>query len=118
MKTTDIFRKVAQFLWENGYNGRIIFDFKSYDNPQDIPHIRTLTGKRLPVDSVTMSRDGSRMVVTAIRKDNLPERITVRNRFGSILRLRGIHTLLQDIYYETDESWEVGDFESDFLKKP
>ena len=30
----------------------------------------------------------------------------------------GLYELLRDIYYETEESQEIGDFEVDFLKIP
>ena len=116
MSILEIAKKVANLL-----KGRAIyFDFKSYDNEEDIPHI--FDGRtRCNVEVVRFNDNGDFFeIITSsvsmgiglydIEEDNLTE-----EEFEDGANEMGLYELLRDIYYETDESVELGDFEDDFL---
>jgi hypothetical protein len=114
MTTKQIAIKLAKEILK----GRIIyFDYKSYDNQEDYPHI-IVNGERYDIDSVKLSKHGEYMECNGDYKGT-----GVDYTFGiSFIELTedeleeiGIPALLHDIYYETDESVELGDFEDDFL---
>lgn len=111
MSILEIAKKVGNLL-----KGRTIyFDFKSYDNEEDIPHIFDgLT--RCNVEVVRFNDDGdffeilTNSVSMGIRLYDITEK-----EFEREANEIGLYELLNDIYYETDESYEIGDFELDFL---
>jgi hypothetical protein len=116
MSILEIAKKVGNLL-----KGRTIyFDFKSYDNKEDIPHI--FDGwTRCDVECVRFNDNGDFFEILTksvsmgiglydIEEDNLTE-----EEFEKDANEMGLYDLLKDIYYETDESAELGDFEDDFL---
>lgn len=117
MSIFEVAKKVGNLL-----KGRTIyFDFKSYDNEEDIPHI--FDGRtRCNVEVVRFNDNGDFFEIITefvsmgiglydIEEDNLTE-----EEFEDEANEMGLYELLRDIYYETDESQEIGDFEMDFLK--
>lgn len=96
------------------------FDHKSYDNLEDIPHI-FLNGKRIDVYSVHFVYGGT--AIFCELKDNVLSEITIKlvnekmtdDDFDEILISYGFDTLFHDMYYESEESYEIGDYELDFL---
>ena len=110
MTMFEIAQKVAELL-----KGRTIyFDFKSYDNEEDIPHI--FDGfTRCNVSCVRFSEDGSFFEVLC---DNYACRVDVTEDGVDIMDENELYELLSNIYYETDESHIIGDFETEFLDIP
>lgn len=107
-------KKLAKLL-----NGRTIhFDHKSYDYAEDIPHL-ILEGKRVNINSVSIGLNGLTMEVdTDDAEYGLAFYEEGKWTFADIdkeLENIGMDRLLRDIYYETNESYEIGDYEDDFL---
>ena len=94
------------------------FDHKSYDFAEDIPHL-TLDGERKNISSVFISKDGLMMnVMTDDCEYGLGFYEDEENTFETIdkeLEECGMDEFLRDIYYEHPRSWEIGDYEDDFL---
>lgn len=113
MTIKTIAKKLAKLL-----NGRTTyFDFKSYDIQDDVPHI-FVNGVRYNITYVKMENNGSYMECCGNYKGTgiyYAFGISIRTLTDTELEEMGIPALLHDIYYETDESAELGDFEDDFL---
>jgi hypothetical protein len=116
MNTREQIKKLANLL-----NGKTIyFDWKSYDFEEDIPHL-FLDDKRKNISSVSIGEDGLTMnVMTTDCEYGLGfyEDIDNGNTFETIdkeLEEIGMDEFLRDIYYEHPRSWEIGDYENDFL---
>lgn len=116
MNTREQIKKLANLL-----NGKTIhFDWKSYDFEEDIPHL-ILDGERVNIDSVWIDKKGLSMTITT--KDTeiglgFNEDIENGDTFETIdkeLEECGMDEFLRDIYYEHPRSWEIGDYEDDFL---
>lgn len=89
------------------------FDHKSYDDAEDIPHI-IFDGRRMNVMSTNFAFGGRalRCIVT----DEIVFEIIINLELDDDKLMEiGIDRLLRDMYYETEESGEIGDFELDFL---
>ena len=109
--------KIAELLWGNGENGVVCFDRSSYDLESDIPHL-VIDGKYVIVDTFIINKDGSQFTVC---DDNKRDSYTLDmdaiptewddNYFIEV----GLDALLRDVYYETKESYEIGDYEMDFI---
>ena len=115
MNTQEIVKKLAQLLYneEEGYNGIVYFDWKTYDDENDIPHI-IINGERVNIDEFRVNKDGTQISVISgddIYTLNLTTSPFTEQEYEDM----GMYTLLNDVYYETDYSWEIGDFEIDFL---
>ena len=116
MNTREQIKKLASLLEEKV----MYFDHKSYDFEEDIPHL-TLDGERKNISSVFISKDGLMMnVVTDDCEYGLGfyEDIENGDTFETIdkeLEECGMDEFLRDIYYEHPRSWEIGDYEDDFL---
>lgn len=113
MTIRDIAKKLAKLL-----KGRTIyFDFKSYDNEEDIPHI--FDGRtRCDVEVVRFNDNGDffEIITKSVSMGIELYDITFEEEeFEEGANEIGLYELLRDIYYETDESQEIGDFEDDFL---
>lgn len=111
MTLFEITKKLADFL-----KGRTIqFDFKSYDDENDIPRISD-GGKWYKVESVRFNDEGDFFEITT---DSFACGIGLyditEEEFNEGATEMGLYELLSDVYYETEESWEIGDFETDFL---
>ena len=114
MNTREQIKKLASLLEEKV----MYFDHKSYDFAEDIPHL-TLDGERKNISSVFISKDGLMMnVVTDDCEYGLGFYEDEENTFETIdkeLEECGMDEFLRDIYYEHPRSWEIGDYEDDFL---
>lgn len=111
----------AKALYRLVGNQTIRFDHKSYDCVEDIPHI-ILDGRRINVFSVQFIHNGSALCCEL--DDEFLNEVTIKvvNAdcgmdcvFDRTLNLYGIDELFHDMYYETDESGDIGDYELDFL---
>ena len=116
MNTREQIKKLASLLGEKV----MYFDHKSYDFAEDIPHL-ILDGKRENIESVWIDKKGLSMTITT--KDTeiglgFNEDIENGDTFETIdkeLEECGMDEFLRDIYYEHPRSWEIGDYEDDFL---
>ena len=113
MTIKDIAKKLAKLL-----KGRTTyFDFKSYDIQDDVPHI-FVNGVRYDITYVKMEKNGSYMECCGDYEGTGVDYslgVSIRTSTETELEKMGIPALLHDIYYETYESVELGDFEDDFL---
>ena len=114
MNTREQIKKLASLLEEKV----MYFDHKSYDFAEDIPHL-TLDGERKNISSVSIGKDGLTMkVMTTDCEYTLGFYEDEENTFETIdkeLEECGMDEFLRDIYYEHPRSWEIGDYEDDFL---
>lgn len=121
MKHKEIALKLA--LLTNGKT--ITFDHKSYDDANDIPHLM-VDGIRFNVETAKFNEKGkflevtgstnmnpcslAGMGITFVEDENLTEELIEKE-----CKEMGMYELFSDIYYETNESNDIGDFEIDFL---
>ena len=114
MNIREQIKKVAELLDENV----MYFDWKSYDFEEDIPHL-IIDGVRENIYSVAINKDGTFMeVMTKEEEIGLSFTEDEENTFESIdkdLEESGMGEFLRDIYYNHPRSWEIGDYEDDFL---
>ena len=114
MNTREQIKKLASLLEEKV----LYFDHNSYDFAEDIPHL-VLDGERVNVESVWIDKKGLTMnVTTADCEICLGFYEDEENTFETIdkeLEECGMDEFLRDIYYEHPRSWEIGDYEDDFL---
>ena len=114
MNTREQIKKLASLLGGKG----MYFDHKSYDFAEDIPHL-TLDGKRENIEFVVISEDGTFMeITTADSEIGLGFTEDEENTFETIdkeLEECGMEEFLRDIYYNHPRSWEIGDYEDEFL---
>ena len=109
--------RMASYLWANGYDGKIYFDHKSYDDNRDIPHL-LIDGERVLVDTFIINRDGSQFTIISGRNSYILDMDAIPSEWDDeYFEQIGMFELLRDIYYETTESYDIGDYEIDFLKK-
>lgn len=122
MNLIEIAKKLGSLLKEE----TIFFDHKSYDYAEDIPHV-FMDGKRYNVVSVTFSADGMDIGIDVIDisehkldgfgislREDLENGVTTEVILKEAEEM-GLDALFHDVYYETDYSYEIGDFETDFL---
>ena len=116
MNTREQIKKLANLL-----NGKTIhFDWKSYDFEEDIPHL-ILDDERKNIRSVSIGKDGITMKVMTTDCEHrlgfcedIEYGITIET-IDKELEECGMDEFLRDIYYEHPRSWEIGDYEDDFL---
>lgn len=119
MSILEVAKKLGNLL-----KGRTIyFDFKSYDNEEDIPHIFD-GSTRCDVEVVRFNDNGdffeiiTKSVSMGIGLYDIDENNLTEEEFEKGANEMGLYELLSNVYYETEESLELGDFESDFLGIP
>ena len=113
METKEIVKKLAKLLYkdEGVYDGVLCFDWSSYEYEDDIPHI-ILDNKLIKIEEFQVNKEGNKIIIyTDDNKYVLNLEMFNENDFKNM----GMYSLLMNIYYETDYSWELGDFEIDFL---
>ena len=117
MNTREQIKKLASLLEEKV----MYFDHKSYDFAEDIPHL-IIYNKRVNIESVWIDKKGLKMTVTTDDNTEINfgfyEDIENGDTFETIdkeLEECGMDEFLRDIYYEHPRSWEIGDYEDDFL---
>ena len=114
MNIREQIKKLAELL-----NGETMyFDWKSYDLEEDIPHLN-LDGNREDVVSVSISKDGLFMNVSTNSFETglgfYEEEGVTFETIDKELEDMGMDEFLRDIYYNHPRSWEIGDYEDDFL---
>lgn len=111
MNTFAVAQKLCKLL-----KGRTIhFDFKSYDNEEDIPQISD-GGKWYKVRYVRFNDEGDYFeIITDTFGCGIGFNDITEEEFNKGANEIGLYDLLSNVYYETDESVELGDFEDDFL---
>lgn len=115
MRITEVVKKLAELL-----NGRTIyFDLKSYSEDAEPPFL-IVDWKRKIVEEVTLNKAGTYLEVSFVDgsggsfdfyAENDLDIDEIEKECGEM----GIYNLLKDMYMETDESFDLGDFEQDFL---
>jgi hypothetical protein len=117
LKIRKELEKIAKLLWSNGREGKIHFDHKSYDNETDIPHL-DIDGERVWVNTFVINRDGSQFTLICGRDSYILDLDAIPSEWDDDYFIEiGLDVLLRDVYYETSESYEIGDYELDFLNK-
>lgn len=117
MKIHDYLKKIGELLYSNKeYNGRVYFDHKSYDDTNDIPCI-IIDDKKVLVEEFYISEDCNIISIFdnecfsyTLDMTNLP-----KGWNDDVFEEIGLFNLLQDVYYETSMSYEIGDYELDFI---
>ena len=116
MNIREQIKKLASLLEEKV----MYFDHKSYDFAEDIPHL-IIYNKRVNIESVWIDKKGLTMTITTNDTEiglGFYEDIENGDTFETIdkeLEECGMDEFLRDIYYEHPRSWEIGDYEDDFL---
>ena len=116
METRGQIKKIAALLEEKV----MFFDWDSYDNPDDIPHL-IIDGVRENIESVWIDKKGLTMTITTEEYElelGFYEDAENGDTFESIdkeLDEIGMDTFLRDIYSNHPHSCEIGDYEQDFL---
>lgn len=107
--------KIAELLWTNGYNGIIHFDHKSYDDETLIPHI-DIDGERVLVETFTINREGNQFTLISGDDAYILDMDAIPSEWDDDYFIEiGLDALLRDVYYETSESWDIGDYELNFI---
>ena len=114
MNIREQIKKVAKLL-----DGKVMyFDWKSYDFEEDIPHL-IIDGVRENIYSVVINKDGTSMeVMTNDGKFSRGFYEDEENKsIDKELEECGMDEFLRDIYYNHPLSWEIGDYDLDFLTR-
>lgn len=115
LKIRKELEKIAELLWSNGSNGVVWFDHKSYDIETDIPHI-DVDGERVWVETFLIHRDGSQFTICSGVDTYTLDMDAIPSEWDDDYFIEiGLDALLRDVYYETSESGDIGDYELDFL---
>ena len=117
MGTKEIIAKLAELLYkdEGVYEGVVCFDHSSYDCDDDIPRL-IIDGNEVLIDEFRVNTDGTEIVVIS-GNDMYTLDLTTSPYSEEEYEDMGMYAFLTDVYYETDYSWEIGDFELDFLNE-
>lgn len=115
METREIVKKLAELLYkdEGVYDGAVCFDWSSYDFDEDIPNL-IINNKNVKIDEFKVNKDGTEIIVIS-GDDKYTLDLTMSPFTEQDYEDMGMYTLLNSVYYETDYSWEIGDFEINFL---
>ena len=108
MNTQEIVKKLAELLYkdEGVYNGVVCFE-------EDIPNL-TIDNKIVQIEEFRVNKEGTQIAVIS-GNDNYILDLTTNPFTEQEYEDMGMYTLLNSVYYETDYSWDIGDFENDFL---
>lgn len=109
-------KEIAGLLWDNGYNGAVYFDHKSYEDDSDIPRIK-ISGDVVLVSEFHINKVGDSITICDDSNNVYSLWITGWSDewSDSYYESIGLFDLLRDVYYETKESYEIGDYELDFI---
>lgn len=115
MNTQEIVKKLAELLYkdEGVYDGAVCFDWSSYDFEEDIPNL-TIDNKIVKIEEFRVNKEGNQIALIS-GNDNYILDLTTSPFTEQEYEDMGMYTLLNCVYYETDYSWDIGDFELDFL---
>lgn len=113
MNTQDIVKRLAKLLYqdEGVYEGVVCFDWSSYDEEYEIPSI-CIGGDSVMVEEFQVNKEGTEIIITSgDNRYTLDLAAYTEQEYEEM----GLYTLLNSVYYETDYSWEFGDFDTEFL---
>lgn len=115
METKEIVKKLAELLYkdEGVYEGVVCFDWSSYDLEEDIPNL-IIDNKIVMIEEFRVNKEGTKIIVIS-GNDKYTLDLTTSPYTEKEYSDMGMYALLNSVYYETDYSWEIGDFEIDFL---
>ena len=115
METREIVKKLAELLYkdEGVYDGAVCFDWSSYDFDEDIPNL-IIDNKIVKIEEFKVNKEGTEIIVIS-GDDKYTLDLTTSPFTEQEYEDMGMYTLLNSVYYETTYSWELGDFEIDFL---
>lgn len=115
METREIVKKLAELLYkdEGVYDGAVCFDWSSYDDDEYIPHL-IIGRNRVNIEEFRVNKEGTEIIVIS-GDDKYTLDLTTSPFTEQEYEDMGMYSLLIDVYCETDYSWEIGDFEMDFL---
>lgn len=115
MNTQEIVKKLAELLYkdEGVYDGVVYFDWSSYDLDEDIPNL-TIDNKIVQIEEFRVNKEGTQIAVINGNNNYILD-LTTNPFTEQEYEDMGMYTLLNSVYYETDYSWEIGDFEMNFL---
>lgn len=115
MNTQEIVKKLAELLYmENSlYNGVIHFDWSSYEFDGDIPTLK-IDDRFIKFEEFRVNKEGTEIVVIC-GDDSYTLDLTKTSYTEQDFEDMGMYEFLSNVYYETEHSWEIGDFEIDFL---
>ena len=115
MNTQEIVKKLAELLYkdEGVYEGVVYFDWSAYDFDEDIPNL-TIDNKIVKIEEFMVNKEGTQIVVIS-GNDSYILDLTTSPFTEQEYKDMGMYTLLNSVYNETDYSYEIGDFEMDFL---
>lgn len=109
-------KKLAELLHSSkDYNGSVYFDHDSYNDPSDIPNL-IIDGEIISVDEFHIDESGNKIEIYngddkySMDFRNIPEEWDDMY-FDEI----NMFNLFMNVYYETSMSYEIGDYEMDFL---
>lgn len=114
-KYKGYFEQIANLLYkEDGhYEGVVCFDHKSYDYEFDIPYL-IIDGDKKLIDEFRINHDATEIVVIS-GYDMFTLFIPTCTFTDDDFDKMGMLDLLRNVFYETEYSWQIGDFEDDFL---
>lgn len=119
IKPTNVIVEAARKLAVLLKGRTVFFDLKTYDDESLIPSLEE-NGIRNHVVSATLNSEGDFIEVQFVNGMSAgygfyeEDGITM-DMIEEECEKIGMYGLLSDIYYETPESHEIGDFETDFL---
>lgn len=114
MAIKEIVKKIADLLYNGSVKtGKVWFDSDSYDSEEDIPYLLNDKGKIIRIDWFFVNKEGTKIIVTTELCDEYT--LNMSNFTENDLEAIGMYELLSNVYYETNDSYEIGDFENDFL---
>ena len=115
MTTQEITKKIADLLYDEqycNYNGNVYFDFSSYDDDSLIPYTY-IDGEKELINHFWTNNDGTTISISLANGEHYDANLNeLDEQTMEDMRLLDI---LRDVYYQTEQSWEIGDFELDFL---
>jgi hypothetical protein len=115
MNTQEIVKKLAELLYKDDgvYEGVVYFDWSSYEFDSDIPTIK-IDDKFIKIEEFRVNKEGTEIVVIS-DNDSYTLDLTRTTYTEQDFEDMGMYEFLSNVYYETEHSWEIGDFEIDFL---
>ena len=102
-------KKVSRLLHqdEKVYEGVVCFDQSSYDTEDEIPSL-CIDENIVMVEEFQVDKEGSEIIITSgDNRYTLDLKSYTEQKYENM----DLYKLLIDVYYETDYSWEIGDFE-------
>jgi hypothetical protein len=110
-------KSIADYLWANEYDGMVYFDHSSYDLETDIPHL-LIDGELVYVTKFYINRDATFLEIVDDNNNQYTTKLTdiPEEWDDEYFDSMGMFELLRDVFYETEKSWEIGDYEMDFLE--